>query len=580
MIYSSVGGMNPSEFISMNEATGYETVAFMDKEKIPPAFKKTAFKVLDCIEKEGGKKITGGANDNLAQSFNVFSSKVRESIEDSEGVRSYYFRIPRKLTLGFGINVPNDYKDFAAKVFAEAGFKRGQQIGNGGIGYYWYIKSKSKDNKENCYFLGWCMSSEQMFLKHTMSIVIQCVVCDGDSKAFIESTGFVSSEGAAVNGFEDTTEGFDQKRAGFDGMSPDDYIASVTGMGLERSEELSKGPYEDFFRDPKVMEKFTENMDLSDSVTRKAILVMNEAEQNAVLTSLTSKLYDNIVSKVDDIDYGDIPMSKGDVTKLANYQKLCECIDLLRDILKEFKQDTGPIDVLSEALGNLQGRKDLFGRAFRYNVELPIIMYNNTVLSIINGVSYMIATCIEFIKTPNQDTFQITLDKVAYVKSKSNMIYNTLKKFNKCCASGDFDKGMEHVLQHRIKGGLGEGAVIATVTSAVLIILSIIPILREMVFFFYYTRMRVSDFFDIQADLLQMNAYNVQNNPNKTEEEKERIVSKQLKVVELFRKIANKISFTNRKAEVDSAKEIERSSRKMKISDVSDELPDSVSALF
>lgn len=77
-----------------------------------------------------------------------------------------------------------------------------------------------------------------------------------------------------------------------------------------------------------------------------------------------------------------------------------------------------------------------------------------------------------------------------------------------------------------------------------------------------------------------MNAYNVENDPNKDEKQKERIVSKQLKIVELFRKIANKISFTGRKAEVEATKEITNTSKKMKLNDISDELPDSVSALF
>ena len=217
---------------------------------------------------------------------------------------------------------------------------------------------------------------------------------------------------------------------------------------------------------------------------------------------------------------------------------------------------------------------------------MPIVMYNNMVLAIIDAISYMIATSIEFIKTPNRDSFQITLDKVAYAKTKSNLLYGSLKKFNKICKSGDFDKAMEHILQNRItkisEGAVGFAAanIALVVIPTILLIRNIIPILREIVFFFYYTRMRVSDFFDIQADLLQMNAYNVENNSTKTDEEKEKIVSKQLKIVELFRKMANKIAINSKKAEVDTSKDIEKSNKKMKLSDVADELPDSVSALF
>lgn len=359
---------------------------------------------------------------------------------------------------------------------------------------------------------------------------------------------------------------------------------------------------------PAVMEAFVQHMDIGDTMTRRAITYMNEADQASVLASLTAKLYDKIVTKVDDIDYGDIPASKGDITKLPSYEKLRECIDLLHSILKEFKQDTGPVEVLSVAMANVMTRKDLFGRAFKYKCEMPIIMYNNTVLSIVNGVSYMIATCIEFIKTPNSDSFQVTLDKVALNKTKNNMLYTNLKRFNKICEDGKFDKVMEEVIQAHVHGGKNEAAVneaiglgtlaagaakvgawltggpagwiILGISALVLLITAVIPLLRDMVFLFYYARVRVSDFFDIQADLLQMNTFKLQNDSTIPTEEKERTINKQLKFVDLFRKMANKISYTNKEAEVKATREITADSKKMKLSDVSDEIPDSVSALF
>ena len=44
--------------------------------------------------------------------------------------------------------------------------------------------------------------------------------------------------------------------------------------------------------------------------------------------------------------------------------------------------------------------------------------------------------------------------------------------------------------------------------------------------------------------------------------------------------MANKISINSKKAEVDATKEITNTNKKMKLTDVTDELPDSVSALF
>lgn len=372
-------------------------------------------------------------------------------------------------------------------------------------------------------------------------------------------------------------------RPGFEGMSIEDYLGynpnDEQPEGLKRDDE-----YGEFFRNPIVMEVFNSHMDLNDSKTRKAILSMNEAEQNSALTALTSRLYDNIVAKVDDIDYGEIPSTKGDITKLSNYPKIRDCIDVLRDILKEYKQDPAPINEVALALGNIETRKDLFGRAFRMDVELPIITYNNIVLSIINSVSYMIATCIEFIKTPNKDNFQIVLNKVAYAKTKSNLLFTNLKKFNKCCDDRNFDKSMEHIINEYVK--VHEGAALSAITSSswagpVLaiagVIIMIIPIIKELVFYFYYVKMRVSEFFDLQADLLQMNAYNVENNSTVDEKKKEKIVANQLKISGFFRTMANKFAINSKKAEVEATREIEKQNKAIKI----DELDtNNVSALF
>ena len=563
------------------EATGFETAKFIKKDKVPDNFKKIALKVIDHLESEG-KRVSGGKNETIGDAFRVFGASARKSVEKHDKSAAYYFVVPAKIKL-VALKTPQEYKEYGDKVFKAVGFKCGQEVEKLNNHYY-YIKDKTTDG-DPCYFLAWISGAHGAFaIEHQMAFVLQCVERSENSTAFIESGGDVSSE--MINHTEDQLT---PNTLGFEGLSPEELYGFTPDLGLTRSEELSKNSsYGNFFRDPKIMSAFTEHLDLSDSLTRKAVLAMNEAEQGSVLTSLTSKLYDNIISKIDDIDYGEIPSTKGDITKLSNYEKLNECVELLRKILIEFKQDTKPIDEIATAISNVSTNKDIFIKGYKFDCELPIVMYNNTVLTIISAVSYMIATCIEFIKTPNQDTFQITLDKMAYAKTKQNMLYNNLKKFNKCCKSGDMQKAMNHILQNKVKrfvegAAVGVGAAIIGalgVAGVIAIVMNIIPILREMVFFFYYTRMRVSDFFDIQADLLQMNAYNLENDMNKDAEKKERIVSKQLKIVELFRKIANKISFTGRKAEIEATKDIANTSKKMKLNDVTDELPDSVSALF
>lgn len=336
------------------------------------------------------------------------------------------------------------------------------------------------------------------------------------------------------------------------------------------------------YRDPVFEKAMNEYFDIEDHETRHILLSVNEADQSQVLTALTSKLYDNIVEKVDDIDYGDIPNTKGDITKLANYEKLENCIEILIDILEEYKQDTKPILIIDHALENIKARKELFEKAFRYNIELPMVMYSTICLSIISSVSFMISTCIEFIKTPSQETFNIVLDKVALAKTKQNLLFINLDKFNKSCKNGDFDRAMEHIINNKVKNFTGITAIGVVGSIALIgIILNIIPIMRELIFYFYYSKTRVSDYFDAQADLLQMNAYNIEHNELRSPEEREKIVKKQLKIVELFRKISNKLAIDNKESEARATKEIVNNNKKFKTDEVLDSMPDSAaSALF
>lgn len=326
-----------------------------------------------------------------------------------------------------------------------------------------------------------------------------------------------------------------------------------------------------------------EYFDIEHRETRKVMLNINEADQNQVLSALTSRLYDHIVDRVDDIDFGDIPNTKGDITKLDSYQKLVDCVSIMRQLLEEYKQDVKPIGIIEKAIQNIGARKELFEKAFRYQVELPMITYSTIVLSIISSTSFLVSTCIEFIKIPSQDEFNVILDKVALTKSKSNLLFHNLEKFNTACDKGQIDNCLETIIKNNMKNltGVEVGFVVGGVAMAGLL-LNIIPILRELIFFFYYSRTRVSDYFDIQADLLQMNAYNLQNNETMKKSERDKIVKKQLKIVDLFRKISNKIAINTKECEVKATKDIVQSNKeKARTTDLMDSIPDSASsALF
>ena len=371
------------------------------------------------------------------------------------------------------------------------------------------------------------------------------------------------------------------------GSKVDDFIHKKN-----RERRKLKEDSEVIYRSPEYNRIIDEFFDFTDRETRKVLLAVNEADQNKILVSLTSKLYDNVVDKVDDIDFGEIEMSKGDIEKLPNFETLHECLNNMARLLIEFKQDTHPVDQIAECISNMIETKDMWKKAYALNVELPMITYNTIVLAIIEATSYMVSMCVEFVKSPSEDTMKIMIDKSALTKSKSHMILKNIESFNSAFRKGQVQKAMWHVIDEYSKKknfvglgiytGLGVGAAVVGIAG---LLFCIIPLIRELIFLFYYTRVRVSDFFEVQADLLQVSSYNVENNRlDLTKEERKKIAAKQMKTADKFRNASRFIAIKTAEAENKAVKEIKKEdNKKYKVGDVVDELPDSAassSALF
>lgn len=362
----------------------------------------------------------------------------------------------------------------------------------------------------------------------------------------------------------------------------------INKKSAERKKLKEEADNQFIYRSPEYTRAMNEFFDFADTETRKILLAVNEADQNKVLVSLTSKLYDNVVDKVDDIDFGEIEMTKGDIEKLPNFKTLHECLNNMARLLIEFKQDTKPVDTIAECVSNLYESKSMWTKAYAVNAELPMVTYNTMVLAVIEATSYMVSMCVEFIKSPSQDTMQILIDKSALTKSKGHMLFKNIELFNSAFNKGQVEKAMMHIIDENAKkknfvgiyGGIGVGAAVVGIAG---LLFCIIPVIRELIFLFYYTRVRVSDFFEVQADLLQVNAYNVENNRlDLTKEERKNISTKQMKTAEKFRKISRSIAVETSNAESKATKEIKNEdNKKYKASDIMDELPDSASsALF
>lgn len=325
-----------------------------------------------------------------------------------------------------------------------------------------------------------------------------------------------------------------------------------------------------------------ENMDFTDMDTLEGMRNLDEAEENSVLLSLTNKLYEMVVGKVDDIDFGDIPQSRGNIYKFSKYKQVRDCIECMHDIFVQYKEDTAPIDEIEHALSNLENNRDLFIACYAGNIEVGKMIYETIALAIVQSISYMIAVTIEFIKTPRRDTLQIVVDKTGVSKAKDHILYQSLFKFNESCASGDIDKVLRPLIKNRSKNLIETIAI--GVTGAIVIAIfasSIIGFLRDLVYFFYASRERMSTYLDIQSNLLEMNAQELKDNDYiATVGNKDKVIKRQLAIASMFHKVADKIAIDAKSSDTKASREIKADTKKYRLDSVNTNPTDAEGPLF
>ena len=318
----------------------------------------------------------------------------------------------------------------------------------------------------------------------------------------------------------------------------------------------------------------SEYFDISDRNTRTILLSLDEADQNNLLLSLTSKLYNIILDHTTDIDFGEIPKTNGDIKALKEYPKMRECLDVMEGILKEYRQPLETVDTIDF----IENDKGIYTKGFMIKSDIIMVTYNTMVLSIVNSISYLIACTVEYIKTTGSSEFKIVFDKAGLSRTKDSLVYDNLVAFNKACAEGQIESAFRSLIQHKVRSfavSTSTLAGIATMMAVCSILLNILPIIRELTYFFFAIRTRISQYFDLQADLLEMNIQGIEADEVQTIDDKKMVIKKQSFLAQKFRKIAEFFMVNTNTADKKATKMQKEDNKDMDINDVVDSKPDS-----
>jgi hypothetical protein len=106
-----------------------------------------------------------------------------------------------------------------------------------------------------------------------------------------------------------------------------------------------------------------------------------------------------------------------------------------------------------------------------------------------------------------------------------------------------------------------------------------IPMMRNITYYWYYNKAKLSDTLSTQAQFLEMNAYKLEyTTTDMDDDKKKKVIARQLKLADKLKHLSNKFAIDNKKAEKDAKKLIEDEAKKVKIKDIESQLPNDISA--
>lgn len=298
-------------------------------------------------------------------------------------------------------------------------------------------------------------------------------------------------------------------------------------------------------------------------------------DANSPITSkYKEKLYKSVLDKKH-IDFGAIPLSKGNIRNFAGYHSMVDTLDVIIKLAEVEKSNVGNYaKTVMEAIKNIESLSSVFEKGFDTKCEYVMLEYNTYVYTCIQATTTLIYEFVEYVKRPDRITYQIALKNT---KLRADLFYfDQLNSFNNVNKNMhvNYRKMLEGMI---IKGqnnftGIEEVIGIAAVS---IVALAIIPITRELIYHFYNLRANLSHELEVQANFLEMNRTCVEANAAFTEEKKSKILAKQEKLRKTLLKLSDILRVKEVKAKRESKRDIAKDNANITVDNIRSDISDS-----
>lgn len=245
---------------------------------------------------------------------------------------------------------------------------------------------------------------------------------------------------------------------------------------------------------------------------------LTENGQKEMSNKTVTSLFRAIKSKAFNLDFSDVEVGKGDITKINSYKELKESISFLKKLSNnvnnpEVNHALAQIEMAhTYLLANKQG----FTMGFKLGNNLIIYLFNSVSIALVHSTSFLISNCIEIAKN-NMNTYQCEMKSVKKLPKNANL--SALMKFNEMGKNGKLNT----VISHTIKLKEDAMAITMGVIGGVMLALLLI---REVIFMYYFVRVSFSQYLNHLKEFVLMNASTLSNDQKNIKEKQEKVAKK------------------------------------------------------
>ena len=197
-------------------------------------------------------------------------------------------------------------------------------------------------------------------------------------------------------------------------------------------------------------------MEASSPEDKKYARSMSKDDIHQVNGAAVQRLYQTTIDRKD-IDFGDIPDSKGDINKVKSMGTTLESLQVLDELFSMNNIPKDDLTVINTAIANVRNRQFSFTYGFKASLDFSILLYNTVVMAIIDATSMVIASYMDYIVGPDQTKYT---QNVRFDKSRGWVAHNNLRAFNNACANGSVDNALRYVEKDTEDNFAGTGVVL------------------------------------------------------------------------------------------------------------------------